>query len=90
MKFSVAAITAALALTVSASAIPADVNMDAGNGHTANRETSAAIAKAEEKLSLMACDHACYTDCTINFCQTESSVGNLSCRIACLDVCGCA
>ncbi|KAF6817237.1 hypothetical protein CMUS01_12127 [Colletotrichum musicola] len=76
MKFSVAAITAALALTVSASAIPAD--------------TSAAIAKAEEKLSLMACDHECYTDCTINFCQTESSIGNLSCRIACLDVCGCA
>ncbi|KAF6826223.1 hypothetical protein CPLU01_09762 [Colletotrichum plurivorum] len=69
MKFSVAAITAALAITVSASAIPAD---------------------AEEKLSLMACDHECYTDCTINFCQTESSIGNLSCRIACLDVCGCA
>lgn len=48
------------------------------------------ISKAEEKLSLMACDNACYTDCAITWCSTESAIGNISCIIACLDICGCA
>ncbi|RSL82420.1 hypothetical protein BHE90_000150 [Fusarium euwallaceae] len=51
--------------------------------------TLAITALSSAEVSLQACDNKCYNQCYLDWCITPDPFGNLSCILACSDICGC-
>ncbi|KAL6364454.1 hypothetical protein LRP88_01855 [Fusarium phalaenopsidis] len=51
--------------------------------------TEADFTLSSAETRLQACDRKCYEQCYLDWCITPDPFGNLSCILACQDICGC-
>ncbi|KAH7357731.1 hypothetical protein B0T11DRAFT_329621 [Plectosphaerella cucumerina] len=56
---------------------------------TALRAEEKQFTEGDSELTKLACDGDCYNQCFLDWCITPDPFGNLSCIIACSDICGC-
>ncbi|KAJ3456532.1 hypothetical protein MRS44_016555 [Fusarium solani] len=75
MKFTLVTILATLAVT--GTALPTEADFSAGKFSLRTSQKKAA------------CDRKCYEQCYLDWCITPDPFGNLSCILACQDICGC-
>lgn len=91
MKFTLVTILATLAVT--GTTLPTEADFSAGKFSLRTSQKNAVslteIALSSAETRLQACDRKCYEQCYLDWCITPDPFGNLSCILACQDICGC-